>query len=91
MKRAVKLRINGTVQGVFFRDFIKEEADNLGIKGFVRNMDDGTVEVFAEGNPDEVRQMIEVCKTGPPHSMIKKVEVIESKFEGFEDFRVVKI
>ena len=49
MKRSVKLLIKGIVQGVFFRKFVKENADALCLKGFVRNLETGEIEVFAEG------------------------------------------
>ena len=91
MKRAVKIRIQGTVQGVFFRNFIKEQADILKLKGYVRNRTDGEVEIFVEGTSDGVREFIEACKSGPPHSIIKKLDIVESKFEGLEDFKIVRI
>ena len=48
MKKAVKLFISGNVQGVFFRAFIKEEAEKNNVKGFVRNLEDGRIEIFLE-------------------------------------------
>ncbi|MEK6842441.1 MAG: acylphosphatase, partial [Nanoarchaeota archaeon] len=49
MKKSVRLYIDGTVQGVFFRNFIKESAEKNDIHGFVRNLEDGRIEVFLEG------------------------------------------
>ena len=60
--KTLKITITGTVQGVFFRTFIKEKADELGLKGFVRNLDDGRVEVVVEGRDENANKMIEVCK-----------------------------
>ena len=74
MKKSVRLYINGTVQGVFFRGFIKENAERYNVKGFVRNLEDGRIEVFLEGQVNDVNKMIEICKKGPKHSIIKKVE-----------------
>ena len=91
MKKSVRIYINGTVQGVFFRAFIKENAEKLGVKGFTRNLDDGRVEVFIEGNIDEVNKMIELCKKGPKHSQIRNVEIKPEKFQSFRDFKVLHI
>ncbi len=88
MKKSVRLYISGTVQGVFFRMFIKENAERYDLKGFVRNLEDGKIEVFLEGENDNVDKMIELCKKGPKHSQIKDVQV---KPERFQDFKVFKI
>lgn len=91
MKRAVKIEITGTVQGVFFRQFIAENAVKLGLKGFVRNLDNGDVEVIAEGETDSILKMIEICKQGPKHSQIKNVKVEERKYEGdFKEFKILR-
>jgi len=65
MKKAVRLYIDGTVQGIFFRMFVKENAEKYNVKGFIRNLENGKIEVFLEGNIDEVIKMIELCKKGP--------------------------
>ena len=91
MKKSVRVYISGTVQGVFFRGFIKENAEKLGVKGFVRNLDDGRVEVFLEGNIEEVKKMIGICKKGPRHSEIKHNEIKEERFQDFKQFKVLHI
>jgi len=91
MKKAVRLYINGTVQGVFFRAFIKENAERYNVKGFVRNLEDGRLEVFLEGNSEEVNKMVELCKKGPKHSMIRKVEEKPERFQDFKTFKVLHI
>ena len=88
MKKSIRLYVTGTVQGIFYRGFVKENAEKINVKGFVRNLEDGRVEVFLEGNPEEVKKMIELCKKGPKHSMIKSVE---EKVERFQDFKTFKI
>lgn len=83
--------ITGTVQGVFFRNFIKEQADKLGIRGFVRNLDDGNVEVVAEGNLVDIDSLIEICKKGPKFANIREVKVEEKKFSGeSKEFKVLR-
>ena len=91
MKKSVRLYINGIVQGIFFRNFVKENAERYNVKGFVRNLEDGRVEVFLEGDVDDVNKMIEICKTGPKHSQIKNVEEKEEKFQDFRNFKVLHI
>lgn len=88
MKKSVRLYVNGTVQGVFFRRFVKENAERYNVKGFVRNLEDGRIEIFLEGNLNEVNKMIGICKAGPKHSQIRSVE---EKLERFQDFKTFKI
>ena len=91
MKKSIRAYITGTVQGVFFRKFVKDKADELGIKGYVRNLDDGRVEVWAEGNGKEVKKMVEYCKEGPQHASIRRIDLLEEKFQGFKEFKVITI
>ena len=88
MKKSVRLYVTGTVQGVFFREFVKENAERHNTKGFVRNLEDGRVEVFLEGDNNNVDKMIEICKKGPKHAMIKNVDI---KPETSQDFKVFKV
>jgi len=91
MKKTVRVYITGAVQGVFFRGFIKENAERYNVKGFVRNLEDRRVEVFLEGNVNEVNKMIELCKQGPKHSQIRNVEIKIEKFQGLKTFKVLHI
>jgi len=91
MKKSVRLYISGTVQGIFFRQFIKENAERYNVKGFVRNLEDGRVEVFAEGDIESVEKLIELCKTGPKHAKIEKVDIKEEKFQDFKEFKLLHI
>ena len=91
MKKAVRLVVNGTVQGVFYRQFCKENADKLNVKGFVRNLENGNVEIIAEGDIKNIERFVELCRKGPSHAMIKNAEVEERKWGGeFSDFRVLR-
>ncbi|MCL5018400.1 MAG: acylphosphatase [Candidatus Pacearchaeota archaeon] len=91
MKKAVRLYIDGTVQGIFFRQFVKDNAERFNIRGFVRNLEDGRVEVFAEGEMENVDNLVELCKKGPKHSQIRKVEVREEKLQDFKEFKILHI
>jgi acylphosphatase len=91
MKKSVRLYVEGVVQGVFYRAFVKENAERYNVKGFVRNLEDGRVEVFLEGATDDVKKMIELCEKGQKFSQIKNVEMKEEKFQGFKEFKVLHI
>ena len=88
MKKSVRLYISGNVQGVFFMIFIKDNAEKLDVKGFTRGLEDGRVEVFLEGDSDAVNTMIDICKKGPRHSVIRDVQM---KKEPFQSLRLFKI
>lgn len=91
MKKSVRLYISGNVQGVFFRSFIKENAERYNVKGFVRNLEDSRIEVFIEGNADDVNKMMDLCKKGPKHAQIRKIEEKPEKFQDFKTFKVLHI
>jgi acylphosphatase len=92
MKKAARIIIQGTVQGIFYRQFVKESADKLGITGFVRNLDNGDVEIIAEGVGDKIAELGRICNKGPEHSMIKNVIIEERKWSGeFKNFKVLRI
>lgn len=67
--------VNGRVQGVFFRAFIKEGADSNGVTGWVRNMPEGMLEAVLEGSEEAVKKTIDWIKVGPPNSMVSDVNI----------------
>ncbi len=82
--RRIRAFISGRVQGVCFRAFTAEEAQRLGLKGRVRNLADGRVEVLAEGPGDKVEALKAFCWKGPPYADVHSVEVIEEDAKGDE-------
>lgn len=70
---AVRVRIEGRVQGVGFRYWVAREAEALDVSGWVRNRRDGSVEALFSGDPDTVRKMISRCHEGPPVSHVTKL------------------
>ena len=68
------VRVEGRVQGVFFRDFTKREALQLGLAGWVRNMADGSVETVFQGESEAVKKMLQWLSHGSPHAKVTKVE-----------------
>lgn len=84
----VQLIISGLVQGVWFRASAKQEADKLGLKGFVRNIEDD-VEAVAIGDEDKVNKFIEWCKKGPSGANVENVEVKDIELnEEFKEFEI---
>ena len=78
----------GRVQGVFFRDSIRQRARSLGVAGWVTNRTDGAVEAVFEGKPDDVERLVEFAKTGPRQAEVENVDVREEDPEGLSGFEV---
>ena len=84
-----RVKVYGIVQGVFFRHNIRQRAQALGLKGWVRNVEDGSVEALFEGPQDKIQQMIKWCHKGPPGAVVERVEVQWEPYTGeFDDFRI---
>ena len=89
MRVRAHVYISGRVQGVFFRSTAKEWADELNVKGWIRNLPDGRVEAVLEGDKREVDELIELMKRGPPLAIVEKIEIIWEDYKGeFKDFRI---
>jgi len=84
----VRIKITGIVQGVFFRKFTQLKANGMGIKGWVRNADDGTVEIEACAPAEHLDEFIRWCHHGPEHAVVNKVEVTESPIKIFTSFDI---
>lgn len=84
--RHLNIKIYGLVQGVFFRAEAKEEADKLGLTGFVKNMPDGSVYIEAEGEKNKLDKFIKWCNKGPMMARVEKVEVLEGSLKNFSKF-----
>jgi acylphosphatase len=88
--KAVHLKIHGVVQGVFFRQSTMKKANELGIKGWVRNCDDGTVEAEAEGNEEVLMRFVEWCHDGPQRAEVDKVDVTPIALKNFSSFEITR-
>jgi acylphosphatase len=84
-RRAV---VHGNVQGVFFRDSARREAEKVGVAGWIANNSDGTVEAVFEGDDDQVEAMLGFCREGPGRADVERVEVSEEEPEGLDGFSV---
>ncbi len=89
MKARAHVHISGRVQGVFFRYETQALAEELGVKGWVRNTPGGRVEAVFEGEREKVEQMLDFCRRGPPGARVTDVEVKwESYLEEFSSFNI---
>lgn len=88
-EKAVKARIRGRVRGVCFRAWTCEEATAKGLKGWVRNRADGTVEAVFAGASEAVDAMLAQCRTGPPAARVDEVETrAVEPVPAFHDFEI---
>ena len=88
-RRAVTVKIEGRVQGVFYRAWTKETARVLGLDGTVCNMDDGTVEATFSGPAELVADMLRRCAEGPKDARVTKVTIIQEGGSVQPGFKVI--
>ena len=73
--KAVRVEVHGRVQGVWFRASARAEAERLGVRGWVRNRADGSVEAFAQGDDAAVDALVSWCRTGPTAAEVTRCAV----------------
>jgi acylphosphatase len=83
-----RVRVRGRVQGVFFRGATAQQARALGVAGWVRNCDDGSVEAVFEGAPARVAAAVSFCHQGPARARVDHVESSDEVPSGLRDFVV---
>lgn len=88
MKKHVNVTVLGRVQGVAFRYRALEKAQDMGITGFARNMNDGSVYLEIEGEEEDLEQFLKWCQEGPTLAEVEKVEVSESNLKNYPDFKI---
>ena len=86
--KSITVQVYGHVQGVFFRAWAKEKAENLNIKGWVRNRVNHHVEIHLEGLSEDVDFMVRLLKRGSPSSKVEGIIVDEIPFIGFTTFEI---
>ncbi len=86
----INIRITGKVQGVSFRATTKAIADQMGVKGLIRNEKDGSVYIEAEGDDLQLEVFTEWCHEGPDRSKIELVEVSPAEFKNYRNFEILK-
>jgi acylphosphatase len=88
MLQTISILISGKVQGVFYRQSTREKAMAIGINGQVRNLPDGRVQVIATGTKEQLDQLLEWCRQGPPKARVTGVETSEMPLQSYDQFRV---
>jgi acylphosphatase len=88
LRRSVRVRVEGRVQGVGFRAFVEANARGLGIDGWVRNRRDGGVEAVFAGDAQLIDRMIASCRSGPPHAHVRFVKVLDETDDVANGFEV---
>jgi acylphosphatase len=84
----VRVVVEGRVQGVFYRDSCRREAQRLGVRGWVRNRSDGAVEVVAEGQRSKVDELLTWCRQGPPQARVTGISVTDEVPTAERSFRI---
>ncbi len=84
---AVRIVVEGRVQGVGYRAFVVEEAATRGLTGWVRNLRDGSVEMVLSGSEADIENMIAACRKGPRFASVTSVRSSPAPDEGWPDFR----
>ncbi len=88
MSTAVTVRVTGRVQGVAFRWYAVQEAERLGVRGWVRNEPDESVAAHLEGDEQAVEAMVEWCRHGPRSAVVRDVAVREARPTGATAFDI---
>ena len=86
--KCVHLIVSGKVQGVFFRDNTRRKAAELGLNGYVKNLQDETVEVAAEGNGNKLKELVEFIRKGPGIAKVEDIKITHKEPENFKNFEI---
>lgn len=86
--RAVEIYVSGVVQGVGFRYYTTRIAKEIGIKGFVKNLPDGRVYIYAVGEDSALEKFISSIRQGPPLAVVRNIEIKETEIKEFDKFEV---
>ena len=90
MLKTIKIIVKGQVQGVFFRKHTQEKAEKLNVKGYVKNLSDGSVEIFATSDRNNLKRLIDWSKKGPRSAQVNSVEIIALPIiKEFKDFEIL--
>lgn len=90
MQQTICIIVKGKVQGVFYRQSTREKARALNITGSVKNLPDDTVEIIATGTSDQLRQLTQWCRQGPPRAVVTDVNITPLSLQSFTDFSILR-
>jgi len=86
-----KITLHGKVQGVFFREFAKQNANKLGIVGYAKNNKDGTMEIVAQGEERKLDEFVRLCKKGPIFAKVESANVNNEDISDIEEYEYFDI
>ncbi|MBB2145874.1 acylphosphatase [Pedobacter sp. LMG 31464] len=86
----INIKVTGKVQGVFFRASTKAVADQMGVRGSVKNEKDGSVYIEAEADETTLEMFVEWCNEGPDKANVENVTVVDGELKNYRNFEVVK-
>ncbi len=89
MLKHYNITAKGKVQGVWYRKSTQEKANEIGIKGFVKNQSDGSVYIEAEGNENQLKSLLEWCAEGPEFAMVDTISYTENDVQFFKQFKIL--
>jgi acylphosphatase len=87
--KQLNIRVFGSVQGVWFRKSVKEQATRIGISGIVMNEPDGSVFIIAKGLKDQLDEFISYCAHGPELAEVINIHIEEEEVKQFEGFKII--
>ena len=88
--QTIRIKVEGEVQGVFFRQSTQEKASELGIKGTVKNCADDSVEIIATGTREQLDSLVAWCWGGPPRSTVTNVTTQDLSLQQFYNFSIIR-
>jgi len=88
MLQTYSILVSGKVQGVFYRQSTQEKAKALGITGMVKNLPNGNVQIMATGTPDQLNELVDWCKQGPPRAEVTSVHVEKITPQAYSNFTI---
>ena len=89
-RQTIRIIVKGKVQGVFFRQTAKEKAEELQIRGNIKNAPDGDVHIIATGTKEQLQEFIAWCRRGPPEAIVDEISSEEIPLQTFDTFKIVR-
>jgi acylphosphatase len=90
MRQTLSIIVSGKVQGVYYRQSAKLKALEIGLTGTVMNLPDNTVQVIITGTQEQINQLVEWCRKGPPKAIVTNIIVKELPLQSFTDFTITR-
>ena len=88
--KTIRISVRGKVQGVFFRQSACRAAQEMGVTGSVKNCADGSVELMATGTEEQLQQLTDWCRKGPPRARVEGIEIADMEWQPYADFIIIR-